>query len=157
MKHCPYLCVMEVTLLQDEKYMKEALRLARQAYEEDEIPIGCVVVANGRILGKGYNQTEKLQDPTAHAEMIAITSACSALGGKYLTDCTLYVTIEPCLMCAGALAWAQVSRVVWGAGEEKSGFSRIGGSVLHPKTITRSGVLAEECRELMVSFFKNKR
>jgi tRNA(adenine34) deaminase len=148
---------MDVSLIQDEKFMKEALRLAQQAYEESEIPIGCVVVANGRILGKGYNQTEKLQDPTAHAEMIAITSACSALGGKYLQDCTLYVTIEPCLMCAGALAWSQISRVVWGAGEEKSGFTRLNQLVLHPKTQTRSGVLAHDCRELMISFFKGKR
>jgi tRNA(adenine34) deaminase len=148
---------MEISLLQEEKYMQEALKLARIAYEEDEIPIGCVIVSQGRIIGKGYNQTEKLQDPTAHAEMIALTSACSALGGKYLTDCTMYVTIEPCVMCAGASAWAQLSRIVWGANEEKSGFSRIPASILHPKTTTRSGLLSEECKNLMVEFFKNKR
>lgn len=148
---------MEFSLQQDEKYMQEALKLARIAFEEDEIPIGCVVVSQGRIIGKGYNQTEKLQDPTAHAEMIAITSACSALGGKYLTDCTLYVTIEPCIMCAGASAWAQISRVVWGAGEDKSGFSKIPVNLLHPKTQTRHGIMAEECRNLMTQFFKNKR
>jgi tRNA(adenine34) deaminase len=148
---------MEISLLQEEKYMQEALKLARIAYEEDEIPIGCVIVSQGRIIGKGYNQTEKLQDPTAHAEMIALTSACSALGGKYLTDCSMYVTIEPCVMCAGASSWAQLSRIVWGASEEKSGFSRIPFQLLHPKTITHSGILAEECKNLMIDFFKNKR
>lgn len=137
--------------------MREALKLAQRAFDESEIPIGCVVVSQGKIIGKGYNQTEKLQDPTAHAEMIALTAACTHLGGKYLTDCTLYVTIEPCVMCAGATAWAQISRIVWGAGEEKSGYSRLGGKVLHPKTITRAGVLENDCRELMVRFFKNKR
>ena len=142
---------------QDEKYMREALREARAALEEGEIPIGAVVVWKGRIIGRGHNQTERLRDTTAHAEMIAITAATEALGGKYLTDCALYVTVEPCPMCAGALAWAQVSRIVYGAPDPRRGFSMFQPSLLHPRTEVSGGVLQEECSELMVEFFKSKR
>ena len=141
----------------DERYMHEALREARMALEEDEVPIGAVIVCRGRIIGKGHNMTERLHDPTAHAEMIAITAATEALGGKYLNDCTLYVTVEPCPMCSGALNWAQIGRIVYGAGDPKRGGSLYSPSLLHPKTEVRSGVLARECTELMTRFFKEKR
>ena len=141
----------------DERYMQEALREARMALEEDEVPIGAVIVCRGRIIGKGHNMTERLHDPTAHAEMIAITAATEALGGKYLNDCTLYVTVEPCPMCSGALNWAQIGRIVYGAGDPKRGGSLYSPSLLHPKTEVRSGVLAAECTELMTGFFKEKR
>ncbi len=141
----------------DQDYMKEALREAAESLAQGEIPIGAIVVCKGRIIGRGHNMTEKLGDPTAHAEMIAITSATEALGGKYLTDCTLYVTVEPCPMCAGALAWSQISRVVYGASDPKRGSSLFSPSLFHPKTKVEGGVLAQECSELMVSFFKDKR
>lgn len=141
----------------DEKYMSEALKEARYAAEEDEVPIGAVIVCRGRIIGKGHNMTERLNDPTAHAEMIAITAATEALGGKYLSDCTLYVTVEPCPMCAGALAWAQIGRIVYGAGDPKRGFGKFSPSLLHPKTEIVSGVLSEECGILVTDFFKSKR
>lgn len=137
--------------------MRQALLEARKAFDEDEIPVGAVVVCKGRVIARAHNQTETLNDVTAHAEMLAITSAASWLGGKYLTDCTLYVTVEPCPMCAGALGWAQVSRVVWGADDDKRGFRRFAPGVLHPKTETSSGVLADECAALMKCFFKNRR
>ncbi|CAG4988162.1 tRNA-specific adenosine deaminase [Dyadobacter sp. CECT 9275] len=143
--------------LLDQYFMGEAYRLARQAYEEGEIPVGAVVVSGERILGKGYNQTEKLHDVTAHAEMIAITAASDYLGSKYLTDCTLYVTLEPCVMCAGALYWTQMERVVMGAEDEKRGFSRLGTGILHPRTRLVKGVLGEESRELLLKFFKRLR
>ena len=143
--------------MDDEVFMRQALVEAKKAFDEDEIPVGAVVVCQGRIIARAHNQTETLNDVTAHAEMLAITSAASWLGGKYLTDCTLYVTVEPCPMCAGALGWAQVSRVVWGADDEKRGFRRFAPEVLHPKTEVLSGVLAEECAALMKSFFKNRR
>ena len=133
----------------DEKYMLEALKEARAAFNEDEIPVGAVVVCKGRIIGKGHNMTETLHDPTAHAEMIAITAATEALGGKYLTDCTLYVTVEPCPMCASALNWAQTGRIVFGAADPKRGYSLFSPSLLHPRTEVRSGVLTEECSTLM--------
>ena len=142
---------------QDERYMREALREAMFAAEEDEVPIGAVIVCRGRIIGKGRNMTERLNDPTAHAEMIAITAATEAMGGKYLNDCTLYVTVEPCPMCAGALAWSQVGRVVYGAADPKRGFSLFSPSLMHPKTEIVSGVLAEECGNLVTEFFRNKR
>ena len=142
---------------ENERYMKEALREARMAAAEDEVPIGAVVVCRGRIIGKGHNMTERLNDPTAHAEMIAITAATEAMGGKYLNDCTLYVTVEPCPMCAGALAWAQTGRVVYGAEDPKRGFSMFTPSLMHPKTEVVSGVLAEECSSLVTEFFRNKR
>ena len=141
----------------DEKYMLEALKEARAAFNEDEIPVGAVVVCKGRIIGKGHNMTETLHDPTAHAEMIAITAATEALGGKYPTDCTLYVTVEPCPMCAAALSWAQAGRIVFGAADPKRGYSLFSPSLLHPRTEVRSGVLTEECSALMKDFFAGKR
>ena len=142
---------------QDERYMKDALREAHAAASEDEVPIGAVIVCRGRIIGKGHNMTERLNDPTAHAEMIAITAATEAMGGKYLNDCTLYVTVEPCPMCAGALAWSQIGRVVYGACDPKRGFSIFSPSLMHPKTEVVSGVLADECSALVTEFFRNKR
>jgi tRNA(adenine34) deaminase len=141
----------------DHYFMEEALRLARQAYDEGEIPVGAVVVIGERIIGKGYNQTERLNDVTAHAEMIAITAASDHLGSKYLQDCTLYVTLEPCVMCAGALYWTQMKRVVLGATDEKRGFSKLGKGILHPKTKLSSGILSAESQELLVKFFRQLR
>ncbi len=141
----------------DEKYMAEALKEARLALEEDEIPIGAVVVCKGRIIARGHNMTERLHDPTAHAEMIAITAATEAVGGKYLNDCALYVTVEPCPMCAAATAWSQISSLVYGCGEPKRGYSLFSPSLLHPKTQVKSGVLAEECAALMKDFFQSRR
>ena len=142
---------------QDERYMRDALREAQAAAAEDEVPIGAVITCRGRIIGKGHNMTERLYDPTAHAEMIAITAATEAMGGKYLNDCTLYVTVEPCPMCAGALAWSQIGRIVYGAADPKRGFSIFSPSLMHPKTEVVSGVLAEECSNLVTDFFRNKR
>ena len=141
----------------DERYMQLALAEARKAYAMGEVPVGCVIVADGQIVGRGYNLTETLDDVTAHAEMQAITAAASTLGGKYLTQCTLYVTVEPCVMCAGAIGWAQVKRVVYGATDEKRGFSVFAPKAFHPKCTVSSGVLEDECRELMQSFFSQKR
>ena len=140
-----------------EKYMRDALREAELARNEDEVPIGAIIVCKGRVIGKGHNMTERLNDPTAHAEMIAITAATEALGGKYLNECTLYVTVEPCPMCAGALAWSQIGKVVYGASDPKRGFSKFSPSLMHPKTEIVSGVLAEECSTIVTDFFKNKR
>lgn len=140
----------------DEYFMTRALDLAMQAFEEDEVPIGAVVVFENKIIGRGYNQTERLNDVTAHAEMLAVTAASNAINGKYLEDCTLYVTIEPCLMCAGALQWARVGRVVWGASEPKFGFNRVDSTLLG-KTKVVGGVMAEQCGEVMKRFFKRKR
>ncbi len=142
---------------QDEKYMREALAEARAAAASGEIPIGAVVVWRGRVIGRGHNLTETLHDTTAHAEMIAITAASGAMGGKYLTDCTLYVTVEPCPMCAGALAWTQISRVVYGAPDPRRGYSLFHPPLLHPKTAVQSGILAEECSALMLDFFQARR
>jgi len=141
----------------DIKYMAEALKEAHSAHEDGEVPIGAVVVSGGRIIAKGHNMTERLHDPTAHAEMIALTAATEALGGKYLNDCTLYVTVEPCPMCAAALAWAQIGRIVYGAPDPKRGYAMFSPSLLHPRTSVSAGVAAEECSELMTEFFKNKR
>lgn len=139
-------------------YMQEALREARRALEEGEIPIGAVVVSpRGDIIGRGHNLTETLRDVTAHAEMQALTAAADAMGGKYLTDCTLYVTVEPCIMCAGALGWAQVGRVVYGTGDEKRGYQRFAPQALHPKATVTTGILEEECRRLIQDFFRRKR
>lgn len=143
--------------MDDRQYMQQALIEARKALDEGEIPIGAVVVCRGRIIARGYNLTERLHDVTAHAEMQAITSATEYLGGKYLTDCTIYVTVEPCVMCAGALGWSQISRVVYGAGDEKRGFRRFAPQALHPKCELIGGVLEGECADLMKSFFKKKR
>jgi len=138
-------------------FMKLALKEAQLASERDEVPIGAVIVCQGRIIGRGHNLTETLIDVTAHAEMQAITAAAQFLGGKYLTGCTLYVTVEPCVMCAGALGWSQISRIVYGAADEKRGFKRFAPDALHPKTEVVSGVLEEECSKLMKDFFKRKR
>lgn len=140
-----------------EKYMREALREAACAAEEDEVPVGAVIVCRGRIIARGHNMTERLHDPTAHAEMIAVTAAAEAMDGKYLNDCTLYVTVEPCPMCAGALAWAQTGKVVYGAIDPKRGFSLYSPSLLHPKTEVVAGVLAEECGAIVSEFFREKR
>ena len=137
--------------------MRDALREAEAARSEDEVPIGAIIICKGRIIGKGHNMTERLNDPTAHAEMIAITAATEALGGKYLNECTLYVTVEPCPMCAGALAWSQIGKVVYGTSDPKRGFSKFSPSLMHPKTEIVSGILAEECSAIVTDFFKNKR
>lgn len=141
----------------DEKFMREALLEAQAAAAEGEIPIGAVVVWKGRIIGRGHNMTERLHDTTAHAEMIAITAATQAMGGKYLADCTLYVTVEPCPMCAGALAWSQTGRIVYGAPDPRRGYSLFTPSLLHPRTEVTGGILTEECSALMLSFFQSKR
>ena len=141
----------------DERLMREALCLAHEAGERGEVPIGAVVVCEGRVLARCHNLTETLTDVTAHAEMQAITAAASALGGKYLTGCTLYVTIEPCPMCAGALGWAQVSRVVYGASDPKRGYRRFAPDVLHPRTEVTAGLLEDDCAALMRRFFATKR
>lgn len=145
------------TNIDDTRYMRMALDEARKALDMGEVPIGCVIVADGQIVGRGHNLTEMLHDVTAHAEMQAITAAANTLGGKYLNQCTLYVTVEPCVMCAGAIGWAQVRRVVYGAIDEKRGFSTYAPHALHPKCAISSGVLEPECRELMQSFFAKKR
>ncbi|NJK83834.1 MAG: nucleoside deaminase [Saprospiraceae bacterium] len=137
--------------------MQVAYQEACKAFEEGEVPVGAVVVAQGRIIAKAYNQTEKLQDPTAHAEMLAITAATNFLQAKYLTQCRLYVSLEPCLMCAGAIAWAQVESLIWAASDEKKGFSRLGAQVLHPKTKIVKGIMAEETEALLKKFFKKLR
>ena len=141
----------------DEKFMRLALNEARKALQLQEVPIGAVVVADGAVVGRGHNLVETLSDPTAHAEMQALTAAASTLGGKYLQGCTLYVTVEPCIMCAGAAGWAQVGRVVGGADDPKKGYSRYSETVFHPKTTVVRGVLGEECEELMTSFFAGLR
>lgn len=148
---------MDMTSDLDEKYMREALREAGYAAESDEVPVGAVIVCRGKIIGRGHNMTETLHDPTAHAEMIAITAATEAMGGKYLNDCTLYVTVEPCPMCAGALAWSQIGRVVYGSIDPKRGYSMFSPSLMHPKTEITAGVLADECGTIVSEFFRNKR
>jgi tRNA(adenine34) deaminase len=141
----------------DESFMRQALFEAQKAASRDEVPIGAVIVCQGRIIARGHNLTETLTDVTAHAEMQAITAAAQFLGGKYLTDCTLYVTIEPCVMCAGALGWSQISKIVYGAADEKRGFVRFSPNALHVKTEVVSGVLEAECGNLVKEFFKRKR
>ena len=141
----------------DEMYMQRALDEARQAFDEGEIPIGAGVVCRDRIIARTHNLTETLCDVTAHAEMQAITAAANTLGGKYLTDCTLYVTVEPCPMCAGAIGWAQIPRIVYGAPDEKRGYRLIAPKAFHPKATVVAGVLEDECREIMQSFFKGRR
>ncbi|MDB5282803.1 MAG: tadA [Bacteroidota bacterium] len=144
-------------LFTDEYYMKMALKEAVYAYEEDEVPVGAIVICNNRIIGKGYNQTERLKDVTAHAEMIAITAASNYLGSKFLEECTLYVTLEPCLMCAAALKWARISRLVYGARDLKAGYSLTSNKVLHPKTELTIGIMENECGSLLTEFFREKR
>lgn len=142
---------------QDIKFMRMAIDEAKKALIEEEVPIGAVVVCGDRVIGRGHNLVEALCDATAHAEMQAITAAASTLGGKYLKGCTLYVTVEPCVMCAGALAWSQIDRVVYGADDAKRGYTTVGGAIFHPKTVVERGVLKEECEALMKDFFKGLR
>jgi tRNA(adenine34) deaminase len=151
-----YFCIMKEKN-KDEMYMRKALAEAQQAFDEGEIPIGAVVVCKDQVIARAHNLTETLIDPTAHAEMQAITMAANALGGKYLTDCTLYVTVEPCPMCAGAIGWAQVPRIVYGAPDPKRGYREYAPRVMHPKSECKGGILEEECRQLMQEFFKSKR
>lgn len=140
-----------------EHYMKLALSEAKLAFDKGEVPVGVVIVCRGRIIARGHNLTETLNDVTAHAEMQAITAAASTLGGKYLQDCSVYVTVEPCAMCAGALGWAQISVLVYGASDEKKGYTKFAPGVLHPKTIVIKGVMEEDCSSLMKDFFRSKR
>ncbi len=147
---------MELSVFSDEHFMKEALKEAQKAFDQDEVPVGAVVVANKRVIARAHNLTEMLNDVTAHAEMQAITSAADFIGGKYLKGCTVYVTLEPCVMCAGGLFWSQVDNVVFGASDEKRGFSTVG-NLLHPKTKVKSGVMADDCSDLLKLFFQKKR
>lgn len=146
-------------MMTDEQYMKHALAEAQKAFDEDEVPVGAIIVMNNRVIGRGYNQVEKLTDSTAHAEIIALTAAFNFLGSKYLPDATLYVTLEPCVMCSGALYWSKIGKVVFGAADEKNGYHRITGanSPFHPKTVVQGGVLAADCGALMTSFFRARR
>lgn len=147
----------ELSLYNDEYFMKQALLEAQKAFDDGEIPVGCVVVCENQIIGKGHNLTELLHDVTAHAEMQAITAAANYLGAKYLNECILYVTVEPCIMCAGAIYWSQMGKLVYGASDEKRGFMREGRHLLHPKTEILNGIMADEASELMKSFFKKLR
>ena len=142
---------------QDERFMREAMELARQGSERGEVPVGAVLVQDGEVIGRGFNCPISTSDPSAHAEMQALTAAASTLGGKYLQGCTLYVTVEPCIMCAGAIGWAQVGRVVWGADDPKKGYRRYSEAVFHPKTTVVRGILGGECEALMTSFFAGLR
>jgi tRNA(adenine34) deaminase len=148
---------MILTVQSDEYFMKEALKEAHKAYDLDEVPVGAVIVSNFRIIARGHNLTEQLNDATAHAEMQAFTAAANFLGGKFLDECTLYVTIEPCPMCAGAAYWTRIGKIVYGAKDEKRGYSKLKGKLLHPKTEVISGVMEQECGELMTDYFKRKR
>lgn len=148
---------MNTQIQDDERYMRLALEEAKKAFVLDEVPVGCVIVANGQVVGRGHNLTETLADVTAHAEIQAITAAANTLGGKYLSQCTLYVTVEPCIMCAGAIGWAQVRRVVFGTTDEKRGFSFFAPKALHPKCTISTGILEDECRDLMQTFFAKRR
>jgi tRNA(adenine34) deaminase len=150
-------CKPHTDLTADEQFMRKALQEAQQAFDEGEIPIGAVVVCQGRIIARAHNLTETLHDVTAHAEMQAVTAAANELGGKYLTDCTLYVTVEPCTMCAGALGWSQIPRIVYGCPDEKRGYTLYAPRALHPKCTVTGGVLEQECRQLMQDFFRSRR
>lgn len=141
----------------DEYYMRQALLEAKAAFAEEEIPVGAVIVSGDRIIARSHNNTERLHDVTAHAEMLAFTAATNMLNAKYLNDCTLYVTLEPCAMCAGAAGWTQIGRIVYGASDPKRGFERLGRTMLHPKTVVESGLLKEECEALMKEFFQQRR
>ena len=144
-------------MFSDEYFMHFALQQAENAFDEGEIPVGALIVCQDQIIAKGYNQTEKLNDVTAHAEMLALTAASQKLGAKYLKDCTLYVTLEPCVMCAGAIFWSQVGRIVWGASDEKRGFRRVQSNILHPKTQISFGILQADCEEILKRFFTRLR
>ena len=154
---CKESCTHRMDIFSDENFMKSAYREAELAFSKGEVPVGVVVVCQNRIIARAHNLTELLNDVTAHAEMQVITAAANLLGGKYLTDCTLYVTIEPCTMCAGALGWAQISRLVYGASDEKRGFTKYAPNALHPKTEVIGGILENECGVLMKEFFEKKR
>lgn len=143
--------------MDDRYFMTMALREAAKAAEEGEVPVGAVVICNGQVIAKAHNQTERLGDVTAHAEMLALTAAANTLGGKYLGDCTLYVTLEPCTMCAGAMRWSQLGRLVYGAEDIKNGYRRFAADVMHPKTIVEHGIMGEECSLIVTEFFKSKR
>jgi tRNA(adenine34) deaminase len=144
-------------MLTHEFFMKQALAEARKAFDANEVPIGAVIVVNNRIIARGHNLTETLGDPTAHAEMQAFTAACEHLGGKYLNDCTLFVTLEPCTMCAGASYWAQIGKIIFGAFDAKRGYQKVDKKILHPKTLVEGGVLEHECANLLIEFFRKKR
>lgn len=146
-----------IQVFDDKYFMQQAYKEAEIAFEKDEVPVGAVIVSQKRIIARAHNQTEILTDVTAHAEMLAITSASSHLGAKYLQDCTMYITLEPCMMCAGALRWSQIGKLVYGASDDKSGFMRIGKELLHPKTKVAFGILNEECGAIMSRFFEKKR
>ena len=146
-----------VSTTDDIRYMKMALDEAARAYDNEEVPVGAIVVCKGRVIARAHNLTETLTDVTAHAEMQAVTAAANHLGGKYLADCTLYVTVEPCIMCAGALGWAQLGRLVYGAPDDKRGYRRFAPQALHPKTVVTAGVLEDDCAELMKRFFTERR
>lgn len=146
-----------LTIYSDEYYMKEALKEAQKAFDEDEVPVGAIVVCDNKIIARAHNMTEKLNDVTAHAEMLAITSATNFLGGKYLNECTLYITLEPCVMCAGALYWSQLKKMVYAAPDLKRGFSLVKSNILHPKTEIIKGIMQQEASDLVTSFFKSKR
>jgi tRNA(adenine34) deaminase len=148
---------MDLSVYSPERYMKEAFRQAQLAYENGEVPVGAVVVVNNRIIAKAHNQVEMLNDPTAHAEILAITAAAEFLGSKYLENCTMYVTLEPCVMCAGALNWAQLDTVYYGASDEKRGYTLIGKNILHPKTEVNTGIMALECEQILKDFFQKLR
>ena len=148
---------MSLSINSDEYFMKQAVLQAKLAMEQHEVPVGAVIVCDNIIIARGHNQTERLTDVTAHAEIIALTAASNAMGSKYLTDCTLYVTLEPCVMCAGALNWAKIGRVVYGAADNKAGFMRYGKALLHPKTTVAFGVLHDECGKMMQDFFQKRR
>ncbi len=143
--------------ISDQYFMNEALKEAKKALDADEVPIGAVIVSNNRIIARGHNLTETLNDPTAHAEMQAFTAATENIGGKYLNDCTLYVTLEPCVMCAGASYWSQIGRIVYGASDLKRGYQSISNSILHPKTKVLAGIMENECSNILIDFFKAKR
>ncbi len=146
-----------LSVFTDDFFMKEALKEAQKAFDEDEVPVGAVVVCDNKIIARAHNMTEKLNDVTAHAEMLAITSATNFLGGKYLNECTIYITLEPCIMCAGALYWSQVKKVVYASSDEKRGFNSVGKNILHPKTEVVANIMHEEATHLLTTFFKTKR
>lgn len=147
----------ELSVHSDEHYMREALKQAQMAFEDGEVPVGAVIVSNNQIIARAHNQTERLKDATAHAEMLAITAAENHLGAKYLNECKLYVTLEPCVMCAGASYWTQVGAIIYGASDEKRGYSVLNNSITHPKTVIKTGVLADQCGQLVSDFFRKLR
>jgi tRNA(adenine34) deaminase len=148
---------MGLSIYSDDHFMREAIKQAEIAFEEKEIPVGAVVVCNNKIIARAYNQTEKLNDSTAHAEMIALTAAFNYLGGKYLPDCSIYITLEPCIMCAGALYWSQIGKIIFGAPDQKRGYRTVKSEVLHPKTEVIEGILAEDCKQILDKFFNTIR